>query len=238
MTHLYVEACNQGKKALFFNLEMGHKVFTDRVLSYLSNVPIYSLRKHQLSDKDWEAIYKSTAFYLKEDCRVVSEGGLSINDIVVRCRKIQARFKLDIIFIDYIQLIASPKSSYHQNREQELAGISKALKKLALDLKIHVVCAAQLNREVDNRAGHRPRTSDLRESGSMEQDADNILLLNRLERYGITQDERGNPTEGRLDIIVAKQRNGECKDVSAEFDGRLSKVKQGYRPKLCVRKRS
>ncbi|MEM7175834.1 MAG: DnaB-like helicase C-terminal domain-containing protein [Chlamydiota bacterium] len=225
LVHLYIQSCNQGKKALFFNLEMGNTVFADRILSYIAEVPIYNLRKHKLSAVDWEAIYKSTAPYLKEDCRTVSKGALSINEIVALARKNQARYGLDIIFIDYIQLVTSDDTRYHQqNREQELAKISKALKDLALNLKIHVVCAAQLNRCVENRAGNKPRSSDLRESGAMEQDADNILLLNRLEKYGITQSDEGKPTEGVLDIIVAKQRNGECKTVQALFNARLSKV--------------
>lgn len=228
LTHLYISTIDQGQKAIFFNLEMGQKAFIDRILAYVIEIPINKLRNHNLTDNDWQKLYATTNDYLKEDSKVVSEGGLTITDIKVMLRQMKAEQGVDIVFIDYLQLLAPENSSrFFQNREQEVAQISRSLKEISINLDIHIMCAAQLNREVESRPGHQPRNFDLRESGSLEQDADNILLLNRLEEYDINEDSDGESTQGVMDIIVAKQRNGPTGKAKVGYNKAITKVEDG-----------
>ena len=120
------------------------------------------------------------------------------------------------VFVDYIQLMTAPGSN---NRQEELATISRALKSIGRELKIPIIAMAQLNRQSEGREGHRPRMSDLRESGALEQDADVILLLHREEYYKPDDVE----ARGMADIIIAKQRNGPTGDIKLHFDKRLTR---------------
>jgi replicative DNA helicase len=135
-----------------------------------------------------------------------------------KCRRLKSEHDIDLIIVDYLQLMRGNTNDRNSNREQEIATISRGLKGLAKELNVPVIALAQLSRAVEQRGGNkRPQLSDLRESGSIEQDADVVCFLYRPEYYGITADEEGTPTEGVGEVIIGKQRNGPVGDVKLHF---------------------
>ena len=144
--------------------------------------------------------------------------GLSVLELRAKCRRLKAEHDIGLVIVDYLQLMHGTTSNKNANREQEIAHISRSLKALAKELDVPVIALSQLSRAVETRGGDkRPQLSDLRESGSIEQDADVVAFIYRAERYGITVDENGNSTEGMAEIIVGKQRNGPIGDVRLAF---------------------
>ena len=151
---------------------------------------------------------------------------LSILELRAKCRKLKAQHDIQMVVIDYLQLMSGDSKSGGQggNREQEIASISRALKKIAKELSIPVIALSQLSRAVETRGGDkRPQLSDLRESGAIEQDADMVMFLYRPEYYGITEDEGGGSTAGVGEVIIAKHRNGSLENVKLRFIGRYTK---------------
>jgi replicative DNA helicase len=133
-----------------------------------------------------------------------------------------AQHKLDIVIVDYLQLMSGPENS--GSREQEVSTISRSLKSIAKELNVPILALSQLNRSVEMRGGtKRPLLSDLRESGAIEQDADIVCFIHRPEYYGITQDESGNSLLGVAEIIIAKHRNGATGDIHLSFKKELAK---------------
>ncbi|KAB2839419.1 MAG: replicative DNA helicase, partial [Melioribacteraceae bacterium] len=139
----------------------------------------------------------------------------TVLEIRAKARRLKAEKNIGMIVIDYLQLMSS--NTRMESREREISNISRSLKALAKELNIPVIALAQLNRAVETRTDKRPMLSDLRESGSIEQDADVVMFLNRPEFYGITTDNEGNSTEGMAEVIVGKQRNGPTGDVKMRF---------------------
>jgi replicative DNA helicase len=139
----------------------------------------------------------------------------SILEIRAKARRLKVEKNIGIIMIDYLQLMTGPAKA--ESREREISQISRSLKALAKELNIPVIALAQLNRAVETRNDKRPQLSDLRESGSIEQDADVVLFLNRPEVYGIMKDENGNSNEGVAEVIIGKQRNGPIGDLRLAF---------------------
>jgi replicative DNA helicase len=130
---------------------------------------------------------------------------MGIMELRARARLMKREHNIEMIVIDYLQLMHAPKA---ESREREISMISRGLKQLAKELDIPIIALSQLNRSVESRADKRPMLSDLRESGSIEQDADVVMFVHRPEYYGITVDEDGMPTEGTAEVIIGKQRNG------------------------------
>ena len=131
---------------------------------------------------------------------------------------------MSLIIVDYLQLMSGNTDGRGGNREQEIASISRALKGIAKELNVPVIALSQLSRSVETRGGDKkPQLSDLRESGSIEQDADMVIFLYRPEYYKITEDEMGNPTQGMGEVIIAKHRNGSLETVQLKFIGRFTK---------------
>ena len=151
--------------------------------------------------------------------------GLSIRELRTKCRRLKAQHDIQMIIIDYLQLMTGNEGKGGGgNREQEIASISRALKMLAKELSVPVIALSQLSRAVETRGGDKkPQLSDLRESGSIEQDADMVIFLYRPEYYGITEDEMGNPTQGVGEVIIAKHRNGSIGSVNLKFIGKFTK---------------
>jgi replicative DNA helicase len=139
----------------------------------------------------------------------------SILEIRAKARRLKVEKNIGLIIIDYLQLMTGPAKV--ESREREISHISRSLKALAKELNIPVIALAQLNRAVEARTDKRPQLSDLRESGSIEQDADVVLFLNRPEYYGILKDENGNSNEGVAEVIIGKQRNGPVGDIRLAF---------------------
>jgi replicative DNA helicase len=142
-----------------------------------------------------------------------------------KCRRLKAQFDIGLVIIDYLQLMTAESGGGGKgNREQEIAAISRAMKNLAKEINVPVIALSQLSRAVETRGGDkRPQLSDLRESGSIEQDADMVMFLYRPEYYKITQDEQGNSTEGVGEVIIAKNRSGDVDTVKLKFIGKYTK---------------
>jgi len=149
---------------------------------------------------------------------------LSIFELRAKARRLKEQQKIELIIIDYLQLMSGGPDS-RGNREQEISAISRGLKSLAKELEIPIIALSQLSRQVENRAGgsKRPQLSDLRESGAIEQDADMVMFIYRPEYYGLEVDEHNQSTKDRAEIIIAKNRHGSIIDVSLKFIGKYAK---------------
>ena len=154
---------------------------------------------------------------------------IGLGEIRAKSRRLKVQFGIDIIMIDYLQIISTP-SQKNGNREQEVSKLSHGLKALAKELDVPVIALAQVNRSVDSRTenNNRPYLSDLRESGAIEQDADIVAFLNRPEKNGINNFQDNAPTAGRAELIVAKHRNGEVGSVFMSFDKDLARFRDDH----------
>ncbi|HCN84951.1 MAG TPA: replicative DNA helicase, partial [Sphingobacteriaceae bacterium] len=150
---------------------------------------------------------------------------LTILELRAKARRLKAQQDVQLIIVDYLQLMHGKGDNKSGNREQEIGSISRALKSVAKELNVAVIALSQLSRAVENRpeGSKRPQLSDLRESGSIEQDADMVLFLYRPEYYGLTEDEQGRSTVGLGEVIIAKHRNGETGTVPLRFIGKYVK---------------
>jgi replicative DNA helicase len=205
------------KNAMFVSLEMSKLQLMQRLVSAYSEIPLETLRNGNLTDQEWK-IYHQTLGRLESDNLKIYDKTFSLFGIVKTAKKLALKGELDILYIDYIQLIDHVVSG--ANREQTVSFISRTLKLLAKELNIPVVALSQLSRAVEIRGGdHRPMLSDLRESGSLEQDADVVQFIWRPEYYDIMEDESGNSYVGAAYVITAKNRHGALKDTKLRFVG-------------------
>ncbi len=191
----------------FFSLEMSAQQLVVRLISAESGVNMQKLRTGDLKPQDWQNIVRTIHNLADAPLYIDDSPALSILELRARARQMKREHNIECIMIDYLQLMHAPKA---ESREREISTISRGLKQLAKELNIPVIALSQLNRSVEGRTGtnKRPMLSDLRESGSIEQDADVVAFVHRPEYYGITTDEDGNPTEGVAELIIGKQRNG------------------------------
>ncbi|MEF8815723.1 MAG: replicative DNA helicase [Salinibacter sp.] len=203
-----------------FSLEMGAQQLAQRMLTSEARVDAHRARTGRMKDDDWQRLARAAGALSDADIYIDDTPGLSVLELRAKCRRLKAEHDLGLVVVDYLQLMQASGANLRSgaNREQEIAHISRSLKGLAKELDIPVIALSQLNRAVENRGGDkRPQLSDLRESGSIEQDADVVSFIYRAERYGITVDEQGNSTEGIAEIIVGKQRNGPIGSVELAF---------------------
>jgi replicative DNA helicase len=195
-------ALREKKNVAFFSVEMGKESIMTRLLASAAKVRLSDIRVGHLDDKAWPRLINTAAALSETGLFIDDTAGISPFEIRAKCRRMKKKFGLDMIMIDYLQLM-SMKERY-DSREREVSEISKLLKSIAKELKVPVVALAQLNRGVEGRTDKRPMLSDLRESGSIEQDADVIMMIYREDYY-----DRDNPdVKGIAEIIIAKQRNG------------------------------
>jgi replicative DNA helicase len=189
-----------------FTLEMSKEQLMERLLSSQGRIDSVKMRKGDLTDEDQDRLMHGAKEIHKLGPRLVIDEtpGLSLSQLRSRCRRYQKEHGLSLIIIDYLQLMTASQSAQKQGREREIGEISMGLKSLAKELAVPVIAAAQLNRGPDSRPDKRPKISDLRESGSMEQDADMILFVYRDEYYNPNSEHAG-----KAEIIVAKNRHGE-----------------------------
>jgi len=214
-------AINEGKTVAVFSLEMSTQQLTQRLIASRARVNMARIRQGFLSDADFPAITTAASTLASSrKLRIIDAIGASINTIRGKARRMKrAHPDLAAIVIDYLQLIRATSRQAQGNREREVAEVSAGLKGMAKELGIPVVVLAQLGRDVEKRTGGvkgRPRLSDLRESGSIEQDADVVGLLVREEYYAETEEEK-REAEGKATLIIAKQRNGPIGDVPLTF---------------------
>lgn len=206
----------ENQKVLFFSLEMSEVQLMARLASLTSGIALNIILEGNLNDAQWKMYNEATSNLMSDNLKIVDIPGMSLNGIRKISKKHALKHGLDAIFIDYLQLITNPIKG--GNREQEISSISRGLKILAKELNVPVIALAQLSRAVEQRGGDKkPILSDLRESGSLEMDADMVQFLYRAEYYGITEDEDGNPTDGKAYLMIAKHRNGELKDIPMRF---------------------
>ena len=195
-------AMKKKRPCMVFSLEMSKEQLVNRMLSMESDINSQKLRTGELGDADWEQLVQAVMEVSNAPLTIDDTPGITVTELRSKCRKIKLEKGLDLIVIDYLQLMSS-SNKRSENRQQEVSEISRNLKALAREMECPVIALSQLSRAPDQRPDHRPQLSDLRESGSIEQDADIVMFIYRDERY--------NPdTEhpGEAELIVAKQRNG------------------------------
>ena len=217
-------AVDFGKPVAFFSLEMSSVQLVNRLIALETEIPSEKLRKGQLEEYEWQQLHVGIAKLSNVPIFLDDTPGLSIFELRAKCRRLKMQHDIQIIIIDYLQLMTAGGENKNGNREQEIANISRSLKGLAKELNVPVIALAQLSRAVEVRGGSkRPQLSDLRESGSIEQDADIVGFIYRPEYYGILEDEDGNNLKGIGEIIIAKHRNGALDSVRLKWDGQFAK---------------
>src|SRR6266487_1232795 len=205
-----------GLTAVIFSLEMSRNEITMRLLAAESRVPLHIMRTGKMGDDDWTRLARRMSEVAEAPLFIDDSPNMSMMEIRDKCRRLKQRNDLRIVIVDYLQLMSSPKRV--ENRQQEVSDMSRALKLLAKELNVPVVAISQLNRGPEQRNDKRPLLSDLRESGSIEQDSDVVILLHREDAY-----ERESPRAGEADLIVAKHRNGPTATVTVAFQGHYSR---------------
>lgn len=190
------------KTVAIFSLEMSSEQLVNRLLSMEARVDAQKLRNGSLEDKDWESLLESAGTVARSHL-IIDDRASSLAEIRSKCRKFKLEHNLDIVIIDYLQLMSSGGGRSSDSRQQEISEISRGLKRMARELDVPVVALSQLSRAVEQRPDHRPMLSDLRESGAIEQDADVVMFLYRDEYYN-----KESELKGTAEVIIAKQRNG------------------------------
>jgi replicative DNA helicase len=201
---------------IFFSLEMGRSEIAMRMLSAESSIYLQSMRKGTISEGDWTRLAAVRGRINDAPLYIDDSPNMSLVEIRAKCRRLAQQVDLKLVIIDYIQLMSSGKKV--ESRQQEVSEFSRALKLLAKELGLPVVALSQLNRQAEQSKDKRPELSHLRESGSLEQDADVVVLLHREGIY-----ERDHPRAGEADLILAKQRNGPTGTVTVAFHGQYSR---------------
>jgi replicative DNA helicase len=212
------------KPVAFFSLEMSNLQLVQRILSMEAEISGQKLRTGQLDSHEWQQMHAGIERLSRSPIFIDDTPGINIFELRAKCRRLKAQHDIQLIIIDYLQLMSGAGDSRNGNREQEISGISRALKSLAKELQVPVIALSQLSRAVETRGGSKkPQLSDLRESGAIEQDADIVCFLYRPEYYQIMEDENGNSTKGIAQIIVSKHRNGSLGDIPMRFLGEFSR---------------
>lgn len=207
-----------GLTSVIFSLEMGRNEITMRLLSAEARVALHHMRSGTMTDDDWSRLARRMGEVSAAPLFIDDSPNMSMMEIRAKCRRLKQRHDLRLVVVDYLQLMSTGGSRRPESRQQEVSEMSRALKLLAKELELPVVAIAQLNRGPEQRTDKRPMMSDLRESGSLEQDADVVILLHREDAY-----ERESPRAGEADLIVAKHRNGPTATITVAFQGHYSR---------------
>jgi replicative DNA helicase len=212
-------AARSGKPAAIFSLEMSAQQLMEREMSSEYDINNDRMRTGFLEDHQWARLGHDPNKLSALPIYIDDTAALSIMELRAKCRRLKAEHGIQLIIIDYLQLMRGERNK-GDNREQEIASISRALKGIAKELNLPVIALSQLSRAVETRGGDkRPQLSDLRESGAIEQDADLVAFLYRPEYYNITVDEEGMDTKHAAEVIVSKHRNGGTGTVKIKFEG-------------------
>ena len=217
-------AVDHHKKIAVFSLEMSSIQLITRIISSETGLSSEKLRKGDLTDREWNELTSGVKELEKANLFIDDTPALSVFDLRAKVRRLKSTQGLDLIIIDYLQLMTVGGSKTLGNREQEISTISRSLKSIAKELTVPVIALSQLSRAVETRsASKRPQLSDLRESGAIEQDADIVSFIYRPEYYSISEWEDGDPSDNQAEIIIAKHRNGSLEDVRLRFIAELAK---------------
>jgi replicative DNA helicase len=209
-------AIRNNQATIFFSLEMGRSEIAMRMLSAESGIYLQSMRKGTLTEGDWAKLAAVRGKINDAPLYIDDSPNMSLVEIRAKCRRLAQQVQLKMVVIDYIQLMSSGKKV--ESRQQEVSEFSRALKLLSKELNVPVVALSQLNRQPEQTKDKRPELSHLRESGSLEQDADVVVLLHREGLF-----EKDHPRAGEADLILAKQRNGPTGTVTVAFQGQYSR---------------
>ncbi|MBX6723536.1 MAG: replicative DNA helicase, partial [Dactylosporangium sp.] len=202
--------------SVIFSLEMSKVEIVMRLLSAEARVPLHVLRSGQLSDDDWTKLARRMGEISEAPLFVDDTPNMNLMEIRAKARRLRQRHDLRLVVVDYLQLMTTPKRV--ESRQQEVAELSRGLKLLAKEIECPVVAVSQLNRGPEQRTDKRPQLSDLRESGSIEQDADVVILLHREDYY-----DKESPRAGEADFIVAKHRNGPTDTITVAAQLHMSR---------------
>lgn len=202
--------------SVFFSLEMTKSEITMRLLSAEAKVPLNHIRNGQLSEDDWTKLARKMGEVSSAPVFIDDSPNMTMMEIRAKARRLKQRHDLRLVVIDYMQLMTSGKKV--ESRQLEVSEFSRQIKLLAKELEVPIIALSQLNRGPEQRSDKRPMLSDLRESGSLEQDADMVILLHREDLY-----ERESTRPGEADLIVAKHRNGPTRDITVAFQGHYSR---------------
>ena len=207
-----------GLTSLVFSLEMSRMEITMRILSAEAKVALHAMRGGRLTDDDWMRLARRMGELQDAPLWVDDSPSTTMADIRGKCRLLKQQHDLKFVVVDYLQLMSSSPSTRRENRQTEVSDISRGLKLLAKELEVPLVAVSQLNRGAEQRHDKKPQLADLRESGSIEMDADVVMLLHREDAY-----EKETPRAGEADLIVAKHRNGPTATVTLAFQGHYSR---------------
>ena len=214
-------ALKQESNVVMFSLEENKNQIGKKFISFLTEIPFENIKTGNIKSDGWEKIHSGIASIEDKNIIIDDTAGLSVFELKSKCRKINHRHKLDLVVVDYLQLMVGEK---HNNREQEISYISRNLKGLAKELNVPVIALSQLSRAVEQRQDKKPMLSDLRESGAIEQDADIVSFLYRPEYYNL-ESNNGENLDGKAKFIIAKHRSGKLGEPRLLFDGAVSKFK-------------
>ena len=207
-----------GYKIAIFSLEMSAEQLVMRMLSAEGNIDAQRLRTGDLDKNDWRSLTLAVGALSNTHIFIDDTPGIKVSEVRSKCRSLQQEHGLDMILIDYLQLLQGSSGGRGENRQQEVSEISRSLKALARELEVPVIALSQLSRSVESRQDKRPMMSDIRESGSIEQDADIVAFLFREDYY-----DKETENQDIIEIIIAKQRNGPVGDVKLAFVKKYNK---------------
>jgi replicative DNA helicase len=219
----------------FFSLEMSSEQLATRIISEQAEIPSSKIRRGEITESDFEKLVACSQMMQRLPLYIDQTGGISIAQLAARARRLKRQRGLDVLVIDYIQLMQGSSAKASQNRVQEITEITTGLKALGKELGVPIIALSQLSRQVESRDDKRPQLSDLRESGSIEQDADVVLFVYREEYYLKNKEPKPgtdeyikweadmNDVRGKAEVIVAKQRHGPTGTVSLGFQGEFTR---------------
>lgn len=211
-------AFKKDRATAIFSLEMSKEQLVNRLFSLESQVDAQALRTGNMKDSDWEKLIEGAGIIGKSKLVIDDTPGISVSELRSKCRKYKLEHGLDLIIIDYLQLMTGSVGKRSESRQQEISEISRSLKGLARELNVPVIALSQLSRAVESRPDKRPMLSDLRESGAIEQDADVVMFIYRDEYYN-----KDSEYKKQAEIIIAKQRNGPVGTVHLAWLGEYTK---------------
>jgi replicative DNA helicase len=219
----------------FFSLEMSSEQLATRIISEQTEIPSSKIRRGEISETEFEKLVACSQMMQKIPLYIDQTGGISIAQLAARARRLKRQRGLDVVVIDYVQLMTGSSRRSNENRVQEITEITTGLKALAKELNVPIIALSQLSRQVENRDDKRPQLSDLRESGSIEQDADVVLFVFREEYYlknrepkpgsdeHLKWEQQMNEARGKAEIIIAKQRHGPTGTVQLGFQAEYTR---------------
>ncbi len=211
-------AIKKNRPCMIFSLEMSKEQLVNRLFAMDSGIDAQNLRTGKLADEDWDRLIQTADRVGSSNIIIDDTPGINISELRSKCRKVKLERGLDMVIIDYLQLMSGAGTKHNENRQQEVSDISRSLKALARDIECPVVALSQLSRAVEQRTDKRPMLSDLRESGAIEQDADVVMFLYRDEYYN-----PDSPKKGEAEVIIAKQRNGPIGTISLYWQSQTTR---------------